>query len=151
MGNYILLYYVDFNNHRCLTPMLVYIVFYSQMEPAWYICRCFVTDKIWCRNLTHKYKNAYMENYILFSWANCTRRPLFHRAWSIECANPRYHTKCLHDNYANPVYCVANICHQVRCLHWWHLSLFHTATSLLIWYKLFCMRDIIQTLYGWNL
>ena len=45
-------------------------------------------------------------------------------------------------NYANPVYGVATICHQVRCLRCGHPSLFHTATSLLIWYKMFCMRDI---------
>ena len=45
-------------------------------------------------------------------------------------------------NYANPVYGVATICHQVRCLRWGHPRLFHTATSLLIWYKMFCMRDI---------
>ena len=25
-------------------------------------------------------------------------------------------------NYANPAYCVATICHQVRCLRWGHLS-----------------------------
>ena len=35
-------------------------------------------------------------------------------------------------NYANPVYGVATICHQVRCLRWGHPSPFHTATSLLI-------------------
>ena len=40
-------------------------------------------------------------------------------------------------NYANPVYVVATICHQVCWLHWGHLSLFHTTTSLLIWYKMF--------------
>ena len=45
-------------------------------------------------------------------------------------------------NYANPVYDVATICHQVRWLRWGHPSLFHTATSLLIWYKIFCVRDI---------
>ena len=45
-------------------------------------------------------------------------------------------------NYANPIYGVAIICHQVRCSHWGHPSLFHTATSLLIWYKMFCMRNI---------
>ena len=45
-------------------------------------------------------------------------------------------------NYANPVYGVGTICHQVRCLRWGHPSLFHTATSLLIWYTMFCMRDI---------
>ena len=45
-------------------------------------------------------------------------------------------------NYADPVYGVATICHQVRCLRWGQPSLFHTAMSLLIWYKMFCMRDI---------
>ena len=45
-------------------------------------------------------------------------------------------------NYANPVYGVATICHQVRCLRWGHPSLFHTATPLLILHKMFCMRDI---------
>ena len=45
-------------------------------------------------------------------------------------------------NYTNPVYDVATICHQVRWLRWGHPSLFHTATSLLIWYKMFCVRDI---------
>ena len=44
-------------------------------------------------------------------------------------------------NYANPIYGVATICHRVRCLRWGHPSLFHTATSLLIWYTMFCMRD----------
>ena len=45
-------------------------------------------------------------------------------------------------NYANPAYGVATICHQVRWLRWGHPSLFHTATSLLIWCKMFCVRDI---------
>ena len=45
-------------------------------------------------------------------------------------------------NYANPVYGVTTICHQVRWVRWGHPSLFHTATSLLIWYKMFCVRDI---------
>ena len=45
-------------------------------------------------------------------------------------------------NYANPVYGVATICHQVRWLRWGHPSLFHATTSLLIWYKMFCVRDI---------
>ena len=43
---------------------------------------------------------------------------------------------------ASPVYVVATICHQVRCLRWGHPSLFHTATALLIWYKMLRMRDI---------
>ena len=47
-----------------------------------------------------------------------------------------------HVNYASPVYGVATICHQVRWLRWGHPSLFHIATSLLIWYKMFCVRDI---------
>ena len=46
------------------------------------------------------------------------------------------------DNYANPVYGVATICHQVRWLRWGHPSLFHIATSLLIWYEMLCVRDI---------
>ena len=50
--------------------------------------------------------------------------------------------KCCLQNYADPVYGVATICHQVRCLRWGQPSLFHTAMSLLIWYKMFCMRDI---------
>ena len=45
-------------------------------------------------------------------------------------------------NYADPVYGVATICHQVRCLRWGHPSLFYIAMSLLIWYRMFCMRDI---------
>ena len=48
----------------------------------------------------------------------------------------------MQDNYANPVYGVVTIWHQVRCLHWGHPSLFYTVTSLLILYKMFCMRDI---------
>ena len=49
-------------------------------------------------------------------------------------------------NYANPVYGVATICHQVRWLRWGHPSLFHTATSRLIWYKMFCVRDKLYRL-----
>ena len=45
-------------------------------------------------------------------------------------------------NYTNPIYGVSTICHQVRCLRWGYPSLFHTATSLFIWYKMFRMRDI---------
>ena len=46
------------------------------------------------------------------------------------------------ENYANPVYGVVTVCHQVRCLRWGHPSLFHTTTSLLIWYKMLCVRYI---------
>ena len=52
-------------------------------------------------------------------------------------------------NYVIPVYGVATICHQVRWLRWGHPSLFHTATSLLIWYKLFCVRDISYRINIW--
>ena len=45
-------------------------------------------------------------------------------------------------NNAKPVYGLATICHQARWLRWGHPSLFRTATSLLIWYKMFCVRDI---------
>ena len=51
-------------------------------------------------------------------------------------------TLILGQNYANPSYGVATICHHVRWLRWGHPSLFHTATSHLIWYKMFCVRDI---------
>ena len=56
--------------------------------------------------------------------------------------NPKQWQMVHTSNYANPVYGIATICHQVRWLRWGHSSLFHTATSLLIWYKMFCMRDI---------
>ena len=46
------------------------------------------------------------------------------------------------NNYANPIYGVATIYHQVRCFRWGRPSLFHTATSLLIRYKMLCMREI---------
>ena len=56
------------------------------------------------------------------------------------------HVSYVTKNYANPVYSVATIGHQVRWLRWGHPSLFHTATSLLIWYKMFCVRDISYSL-----
>ena len=55
---------------------------------------------------------------------------------------PNLRVTDLQVNYANPVYDVDIICHQVRWLRWGHPSLFHTATSLLIWHKMFCVRDI---------
>ena len=45
-------------------------------------------------------------------------------------------------NRVNPVYGVATVCHQVRWLRRGHPSLFHAATSLIIWYEMFCMRKI---------
>ena len=63
----------------------------------------------------------------------------FEKDWlDITAASPRGQW----DNYANPVYGVATICHQVRWIRWGHPSLFHIATSLLIWYKMFCVREI---------
>ena len=40
------------------------------------------------------------------------------------------------------IYGGAIICHQARWLRWGHPSLFHIAMSLLIWYEMFCVRDI---------
>ena len=61
---------------------------------------------------------------------------------NIVCKANNYKTRhSILINYANPVYGVATICHQVRWLRWGHPSLFHIATSLLIWYKMFCVRD----------
>ena len=63
-------------------------------------------------------------------------------------ADPAGHSSTMHSteqelrNYANPVYGVATTCHQVRWLRWGHPSLFHTATSPLIWYNMFCVREI---------
>ena len=48
-------------------------------------------------------------------------------------------------NYANPVYGVATICHQVRCLRWGHPSPFHTATSFNLICNVLHERYIIQT------
>ena len=48
----------------------------------------------------------------------------------------------IYNLHANPVYCIASNCHQVRWLRWGHPSLFHRATSLLSWYKILCVRDI---------
>ena len=44
-------------------------------------------------------------------------------------------------NYVNPVFCVATVCHQVRCMCWGHLGHFHRAISHLKWYRIIvCMR-----------
>ena len=60
---------------------------------------------------------------------------------ALRASDAGFGNKRLH-NYANPVYGVATICHQVRWLRWGHPSLFHTATSLLIWYEMLCVGDI---------
>ena len=48
-------------------------------------------------------------------------------------------------NYANPVCCVATVCHQVCCMYWGHLGHFHRAISDLKWYKIVCMRYLVCT------
>ena len=64
--------------------------------------------------------------------------------WCIETYSfLNIHVRC---NYANPVHGVATICHQVHWLRWGHPSLFHAVTSLLIWYKMFCVRGISHRL-----
>ena len=59
---------------------------------------------------------------------------------------PELHFSRIWRKNRNPVYGVATICHQVRWLRWGLPSLFHTTTSLLIWYEMFCVRDISYTL-----
>ena len=49
------------------------------------------------------------------------------------------------DNYVNPVYCVASVCHQVRCMYWGLLAHFHRAISYLKCYKIVCMRYLAYT------
>ena len=73
--------------------------------------------------------------YMTSQWPFSICRPK--RLWKKNMVFPN-----LASNYANPVYGVATICHQVRWLRWGHPSLFHTATSLLTWYKMFCVREI---------
>ena len=73
------------------------------------------------------------------SWPGVYLQYTFHELW---------HSLCFvgFTNYANPVYGFATICHQVHWLRWGHRSFFHTAMSLLIWYKMFCVRDISNRL-----
>ena len=77
-------------------------------------------------------------------WSNACYRivSLFLDMLCFKIAWPNDGFSVTDSNYANPVYGVATICHQVRWLRWGHPSLFHTAMSLLIWYKMFCVRDI---------
>ena len=53
-------------------------------------------------------------------------------------------------SYVNPVYFVSNVCRQVRCMYWGHLSHFHRAISHLKWYEIVCMRYPVH-LVRWNL
>ena len=48
-------------------------------------------------------------------------------------------------NYANPVCCVATVCHQVRCMYWGHLGHLHRAISHLKGHKIVCMRYLACT------
>ena len=97
-----------------------------------FVSICFLLCSPALRDLMLKPAGPWMDP--LFSPLN----PLYSRS------GPSGHFQRLADVlvYANPVYGVATICHQVRWLRWGHPSLFHTATSLLIWYKMFCMREI---------
>ena len=49
-------------------------------------------------------------------------------------------------NNLNLVWGIATICHQVCCMHWGHPSLFYAATSLLNWYKMIWMANILHRL-----
>ena len=48
-------------------------------------------------------------------------------------------------NTPNPAWCVATVCHQVSCMFWGHLGLFHRTTSHLNWNKMVCMWDSAYT------
>ena len=45
-------------------------------------------------------------------------------------------------NTLNPVCHVATVCHQVCCMYWGHLGLFHKAISPLKLYKMVCMGGL---------
>ena len=49
-------------------------------------------------------------------------------------------------NNLNPVQKVATIYHQVCCMCWGHPSVFHAAISLLNWYKMVCIANILHRL-----
>ena len=116
-----------------------------------YTSRCLENNNCVCINLHRHHKimmqlnKKWRKNHktrliILMSWSACqnsedSAQILPTRTW----IKPKY-------NYANPIYCFATICHQVPWLRWGNSSLFHTATSLLIWYKIFCVRDISHRL-----
>ena len=51
-------------------------------------------------------------------------------------------------NTLNPVYGVAILCHQFRCIRWGYPILFYTAASLSSWYKTVCMRKMVYRLRG---
>ena len=49
-------------------------------------------------------------------------------------------------NNLNPTWGIATISHQARCMGWGHQSLFHAASSLLNWYKMACMTNMLHRL-----
>ena len=87
-------------------------------------------------------------------WLTTLVKPTLNSVWPMaQISNPWWDnlnsSRCCSlrsGNYANRVYGVATICHQVRWLRWGHPSLFHIATSILIWYKVFCLRDTLYRL-----
>ena len=44
-------------------------------------------------------------------------------------------------NVLNHICCVVTVCHQVRCMCWGHLGLFHRAIAHLNWYQMVWMGD----------
>ena len=44
--------------------------------------------------------------------------------------------------YYQPVCCVVTVCHQVGCMCWVHLGLFHRAITHSNWYQMVCMWDL---------
>ena len=102
---------------------------------AWHIitklCQCIIWALRWRHNGCDSVSNHQPHHCLL-------NRLFRHR--SKKTSKLRVTGLCV-GNYANPAYGVATICHQVRWVRWGHPSLFHTATSLLIWYKMFCAKD----------
>ena len=79
----------------------------------------------------HKGQWRWALMFFICSWINSWVNN--REAGNLRCHRGHYDVIVMHsNNYANPVYGVATICHQVRWLRWGHPSLFHTATSLLI-------------------
>ena len=50
-----------------------------------------------------------------------------------------------YQNYVNPVYCFATVCHQVCCMYWGHLGHFDRVISHLMCYKIVCTRYLACT------
>ena len=111
-----------------------------------------VQIKAWCRPGDKPLSEAMMVSLLThicvtrLQWDNPIngrmRHPGQRRGPMLRCADALWIEVWTYVNYANPVYGVAIICHQVRWLRWGHPNLFHIATFLLIWYKMFCVRDI---------